>query len=131
MGAGLEAVVADPDRPGTILDHVADVALVFWLLGSASGAPEVVRALHGERLERVLRMLVDTPVRGFVYEVPGSAADGERGAEIVREAAGLWRIPAEMVDGRPEDWEAWIEAMLAATERLAGTADQPPAPGPH
>jgi nucleoside-diphosphate-sugar epimerase len=29
LGAGLEAVVADPDRVGTVLEHVADVTLVF------------------------------------------------------------------------------------------------------
>jgi hypothetical protein len=115
-------VVADPDRPGTILDQIADVALVFWLLGAASGAPEIVRSLHGERLERVLRMLVDTPVRGFVYEAAVAAhAGGERGAEIVREAAERWRIPVEVVAHSPDDWEAWTEAMLVATERLAGS----------
>jgi hypothetical protein len=97
------------------------VTLVFWLLGAATGTPEVVAALHGERLERVLRMLVDTPVRGFVYEAAEVAgADGERGVEIVREAAERWRIPVEVVDRSPDDWEAWTEAMLAATERLAG-----------
>jgi hypothetical protein len=115
--------VAGPDRPSTILDHVADVTLVFWLLGAATGTPELVAALHGERLERVLRMLVDTPVRGFVYEAAGAAeADGERGAGIVREAAERWRIPVEIVDRSPGDWEAWTESMLAATERLAGSA---------
>ena len=37
LAARLEAVVADPDRVGSILDHVGDVTLVFWLLGSADG----------------------------------------------------------------------------------------------
>ena len=35
--AGIEAAIADPDRPGTILELVADVALVVWMLGSAEG----------------------------------------------------------------------------------------------
>lgn len=97
------------------------MTLIFWLLGAAAGPPSLVAALHDERLERVLRMLVDTPVRGFVYEAPGTAeADGGRGARIVGEAAERWRIPVQIVARHPNDWEAWTEAMLAAAERLAG-----------
>ena len=62
--AGLEPALADPDRPGEILDRVADVTLIFWLLGSAVGEPEAVAAIHGPRLERLLEKLVDSPVRG-------------------------------------------------------------------
>ena len=118
----LEAVVADPDRVGSILDYVGDVTLVFWLLGSAVGEPEAIAAVHGPRLERLMEELVDTPVRGFVYEASGRVEprDLERGAAIVREAAGRWRIPVEVVAEDPDDWEAWTEAMLAAAERLTG-----------
>ena len=122
LAARLEAVVADPDRVGSILDHVGDVTLVFWLLGSAVGEPEAIAAVHGPRLERLMEELVDTPVRGFVYEAAGawSRVDLERGAAIVREAAERWRIPVEVVAADPGDWEAWTEAMLAAAERLTG-----------
>ena len=72
LAARLEAVVADPDRVASILDHVGDVALVFWLLGSALGEPEAIAAIHGPRLERLMEELVDTPVRGFVYEAGGA-----------------------------------------------------------
>jgi hypothetical protein len=117
-------VVADPDRVTSILDHVGDVALVFWLLGSALGEPEAIAAIHGPRLERVMEKLVDTPVRGFVYEAAGRVQRQhlDRGADIVREAAERWRIPVEFVTSDPRDWEAWTEAMLAATERLTGAA---------
>ena len=120
----MEAVVADPDRVGSILDQVGDVALVFWLLGSALGEPEAIAAIHGPRLERLMEKLVDTPVRGFVYEGAGRVPRRhlEGGAEIVREAAERWRIPVEVVDEDPGDWEAWTEAMLAAAERLTGAA---------
>ena len=115
-------MVADPDRVGSVLDHVGDVTLVFWLLGSAEGEPEEVAALHGPRLERLLEKLVDTPVRGFVYEAAGSVPQEqlEVGAAIVRSASERWRIPAEVVHADPGDWEAWLEEMLAATERLIG-----------
>jgi len=35
-------------------------------------------------------------------------------------AAPLGRVPAEVVHADPGDWEAWLEEMLAATERLVG-----------
>lgn len=120
LAARLEAVVADPDRAASIIDHVADVTLVFWLLGSAVGEPELIAAIHGPRLERILEKLVDTPVRGFVYEAAGRVHPHhlERGAAIVRDAAERWQIPAELVEEDPGDWESWTTAMLAAIERL-------------
>jgi len=122
--AGLEAVVADPDRAASVLDHVGDVTVTFWLLGSARGEPEALAAIHGPRLERVLEKLVDTPVRGFVYEAGGRVPRRylEQGASLVLDAAERWRMPVELVDGDPGDWEGWTEAMLAATERLTGIA---------
>jgi hypothetical protein len=122
LGAGLEPAVADPDRPGEILDQAGDVALVFWLLGSAVGEPQAVAAIHGPRLERLLEKLVDSPVRGFVYEAAGGAPRSalERGSGLVRDAGERWRIPVAIVDHDPGDWEAWTEAMLAAAERLLG-----------
>lgn len=121
LAAEVEAAVADPDA-ASVLDHVGDVTLVFWLLGSALAEPEVIAAIHGPRLERVLEKLVDTPVRGFVYEAAGRVQSEhlERGAAIVRAAAERWRIPVEVVEEDPSDWEAWTEAMLGAAERLAG-----------
>jgi hypothetical protein len=125
LAARLEGVVADPDRVGSILDQIGDVALVFWLLGSARGEPEAIGAIHGPRLERLMERLVDTPVRGFVYEGAGRVEPHhlERGAAIVRGAAKRWRIPVEVVTHDPGDWEAWTEAMLGAAERLTGAAE--------
>jgi len=122
LGAGLEAVIADPDQVDSIMDQVGDVTLVFWLLGSARGGRERVAALHGPRLERLLIELIDTPVRGFVYEAAGGAERGrlEHGAELVRSAGERWRIPVAVVAQDPGDWEAWTEAMLAAAEQLTG-----------
>ena len=37
-------------------------------MGTASGIPESLAALHGPRLQTLLEKLVDTPVRGVVYE---------------------------------------------------------------
>lgn len=118
--AGIEAAEADPNLPGTLLDLVGDVTVVHWLLGSAEGEPEEVEAIHGSRLQRLLEKLVDTPVRGFVYERAGSVAPArlEQGEATVRAAAGTWRIPIEIVDADPADAEAWTEAMVSATQAL-------------
>ncbi|HWM63937.1 MAG TPA: hypothetical protein VNP96_08115 [Solirubrobacterales bacterium] len=96
--AGIEPALADPAMPGTILDLVGDVASVVWLLGSATGDPEDVAAIHGGRLERILERLVETPVRQFVYEAGGSVDSVllRQGDGIVREAGERWRIPALM-----------------------------------
>jgi len=101
--AGIEAVLADPESPGTVLELVGDVAVVYWLLGSARGSAENLGAIHGARLERLLERLVETPVRRFVYEASGSA-DGailERGSSIVRAAGERWRIPVTVAG--PQD----------------------------
>ena len=118
--AGIESAVADPDRPGTLLDLVGDVTVVHWLLATAQAEPEVIAAIHGERLGALLERLVDTPVRGFVYEAGGDVEPRhlERGAGLVRAAAETWRIPVEVVDADPSNFDPWLQAMTAATQRL-------------
>jgi uncharacterized protein YbjT (DUF2867 family) len=104
--AGLEAAEADPERPGTVLDLCGDVAVVVWLLGSATGEPEDVAAIHGPRLERLLEKLVDSPVRGFLYELGGPAGGGE----IVERAGETWRIPVGCVSApSADDVESLVE----------------------
>jgi uncharacterized protein YbjT (DUF2867 family) len=102
--AGIEAALADPEQPGTMLELVGDVATVYWLLGSATGSAENLEAIHGARLERLLERLVETPVRRFVYEASGSVAPAilERGSGIVQAAGERWRIPVT-VAGRGVD----------------------------
>jgi nucleoside-diphosphate-sugar epimerase len=120
--AGFEAAIADPDRAATIVDQVADVALIFWLLASAAGDPENVEAIHGPRLQRMLEEIVDTPVRGFVYEAGGSVdpRHTERGAEIVSAAGERWRIPVAITRTGPDDLRGWREELLAVTNELTG-----------
>lgn len=88
--AGIEPALADPDRPGSILELVDDVAVLVLLLGGASGGEEELAAIHGPRLERLLEHLVETPVRGVLYE------GTEAGAEVVRAASRTWRIPVSI-----------------------------------
>lgn len=104
--AGIEPALADPDRPGTILELVNDVAVLVLLFGSVAGSDGVVAAIHGPRLERLMEHLVETPVRGVVYE--GTAAGGE----VVRTAGRTWRIPIEVV-GEETDLAAAVTSALA------------------
>ncbi len=117
---GIEPAVADPDRIGEILEVIEGVTLIYWLLGSASGEPEAVAALHGPRLERLLEEIVDTPVRGLVYEVTGDLEPEVLvGAfEALRSAGETWRIPFEVVDTDTRERGQWLEGMLAAAEEL-------------
>jgi uncharacterized protein YbjT (DUF2867 family) len=121
--AGIEGAVADPERPGTLLDLVADVAIVHYLLGSAEGPAEDLEAIHGPRLERLLEKLVDTPVRGLVYEACGSVDPVllAGGADLVRSAAATWHIPVEILIEEHSDHERWAGEMAdLALALLAG-----------
>ena len=111
--AGIEPTLADPDRVGTLLELVGDVAVVFHLLGSAAGEPEALAEIHGPRLERLLEKVVDTPVRGVVYEAVGSVDAGvlAAGAELVGIASRTWHIPVQIVDFEPDDPAGWSEQM--------------------
>jgi uncharacterized protein YbjT (DUF2867 family) len=90
--AGIEPALADPDRPGTILELVNDVAVLVLLLGRVAGSEEELAAIHGPRLERLMERLVETPVRGVLYE------GTEEGGDVVRAAGRTWRIPVGIVD---------------------------------
>jgi uncharacterized protein YbjT (DUF2867 family) len=122
--AGIEAVQADPEQPGTLLELVGDITVVIWLLGSARGEAGLLEAIHGSRLERILEKLVDTPVRGFVYEGAGEAPASllGRGAAAVRAASETWRVPTAIVEAEPTDPVVWTEAMLAAVLELVSPA---------
>lgn len=115
--AGIEPALAEPASPGTVLDLIGDVTVVLWMLGSARAEPDEAAALHGPALERVLERLVETPVRGFVYEAAGSIDRGllETGEEAVRTAARTWRVPLAVVAADPGDPLPWADAALDAT----------------
>jgi uncharacterized protein YbjT (DUF2867 family) len=107
---GIEPWVGDPDRVGTLTGALDGVTIVCWLLGSATARPEALAALHGPRLRAFCERLVDTTVRGLVYEAAGTVptellAGGE---EIAREAARTWEIPLRILDAAPADRGEWL-----------------------
>ena len=120
--AGAEGVAADPDRLGTLLPALDGVGVVVWALASAHGQPDAVAALHGPRLQSLVAKLVDTPVRGFVYEAAGTvpASMLDRGAATVERVARTFRMPAAVVRHTPDDVPGWVEATVSAVDRVLG-----------
>lgn len=120
--AGIEPALADPAEPGTVLELVDDVSIVVWLLGSAEGSDEELSAIHGPRLDRVLERLVETPVRGFVYDGRGSVDPIllARGKEAVEAASETWDIPVACVLVDPFDDETWSDPLSIWTDAAIG-----------
>jgi len=118
--AGIEPIQADPDHPGTVVDAIEGVAVVVWLMGTATGDPEVVGAIHGARLEAVIEELVDSGVRGLYYEGAGTV-DGDHlraGAEIVETSGGRWSMPVAVHLHDPSDHSLWLESALGVVQGL-------------
>jgi nucleoside-diphosphate-sugar epimerase len=120
--AGAEPVVGDPDRIATLARAFEHVAVTCVLLGSASGSSEQLIALHGPRLEMLLARMLDSTVRGIVYESSGSV-DGavlERGAARVRAFCAHSWIPYALLDADPSAHAEWVDAAQSAVDRVLG-----------
>ena len=116
--AGIEPAVGDPYRLATLLPHIANTSAMVWLMGSATG--DDVEALHRTRLTTTLERLVDSPVRGMVYEAAGTlpAQLLREGSAEVRKAGLTWQMPNVVVQQDPADHEAWVAAMVAGVEEV-------------
>ena len=117
--AGAEAVVGDPNLVGTLVGSLEHVVVACVLLGSAAGCREHLEALHGSRLEMLLTRVVDTTVRGVVYEAAGSVDPAilEAGATLVRARCEDARIPYALLRADPADHREWTAAAAAAVQR--------------
>jgi uncharacterized protein YbjT (DUF2867 family) len=121
---GAEAWIGTPERLATLRAALESVTVVCWLLGAMTGAEEEVRALHGARLEFFLGQVIDTTVRGFIYEAGGVTVAEEilaAGERIVRAAGERNAIPVGFVRADPEDPGAWLDdAHAVIASLLAG-----------
>ncbi len=118
--AGIEAAAADPDRLATMMAQLPGVSAVCWLMGSAAGDAEQLAGLHGVRLWTLLERLVDTPVRGLVYEAAGSCAPEllQGGTELVEDARQRWHMPVAVVEADPAQVLGWIAAVRAGVAQV-------------
>jgi uncharacterized protein YbjT (DUF2867 family) len=121
--AGAEPYIGDPDRIATLMEGLVGVTIVCWLAGTATGDPERVAELHGGRLRMLFEKLVDTPVRGVVYEAAGPLPDEvyARGRAIAEEANRIWSIPLAVLDADPVgDHDSWLREARHAVDRAMG-----------
>jgi uncharacterized protein YbjT (DUF2867 family) len=121
--AGAECWIGTPDRLETLRGALEGVTLACWLLGSAGPSAEDARALYTSRLEAFMRLLIDTTVRGLVYEtaerlLPADlATDAER---MVRRLAEHNLIPYRIIRSAALEQERWVGEALAAVRALLG-----------
>jgi nucleoside-diphosphate-sugar epimerase len=118
--AGVEPVVADPDRVATLVPAFAQVGVACVLLGSATGTAEAVAALHATRLEMLLEKMVDTTLRGLVYESAGTVGReilGEGAARVQRECA-RWGLPYALLGADPAQLPEWTAAAADAVDQV-------------
>jgi hypothetical protein len=119
--AGAECWIGTPDRLATLRGALENVTIACWLLGSASGPPAQVRALHTSRLRFFLGGAIDTTVRGFLYEASGTTVAPQalaEGARIARAVGEQNAMPMAFLRASAEDPQAWLAEARAAVEQL-------------
>lgn len=112
--AGAEAALADagyavrsvaPQLAGDVVDALDNVTVVAYLMADAEDP-----LVNDEMLETVLLKVVDTGVRGFVYERPSDVPN-----KHVEHAAATWHLPVAELTGGYTD-----EQLLAAVNQSIG-----------
>ena len=95
----------DPTRLVTLTPRLEGVSVVCWLFGESGS-----EALHGDTLAALVEYLVDTPVRGLVYERSDAHPGGE---EILARARETFRIKSAVISPG-DDLAAAVAGVLAA-----------------
>lgn len=103
--AGYAVRSVSPALAGDVVDALENVTVVAYLMGDAGEA-----IVNDEMLETVLLKVVDTGVRGFVFEPPGAEPNPH-----VQHAKATWHLPVEELAGG--DFAA---ALVAAVRRSIG-----------
>ncbi|HTZ63944.1 MAG TPA: NAD-binding protein [Solirubrobacteraceae bacterium] len=131
---GAECVIGDPDRLGTLRPALEAITVACWLLATASGPRQQVEALHGARLEQFVHQLIDTTVRGLVYEAPSASSGATRagsrngvadsvvieGRRIATALAEHNAIPLSVIAADPADRDGWLADARAAVASVLG-----------
>jgi hypothetical protein len=106
VDAGYAVRSVCPHLAGDVVAQLENVTVVAWLMAAAEDP-----AANDEMLETVLLKVVDTGVRGFVFESPG----GQPNRHIVH-AMRTWHLPvAELADG-----DEFAAALTTAVNRSIG-----------
>ncbi len=117
--AGAEPYVGDPDRVATLSPAFAHVGVACVLLGCATGTDEQLAALHSSRLEMLVERMLDTTVRGIVYEAAGAVDPAllRAGSERIGHGCERSLIPYELLTADPADHRQWLQEAQRAVER--------------
>jgi NAD(P)-dependent dehydrogenase (short-subunit alcohol dehydrogenase family) len=121
---GAECWIGTPDRLATLRGSLENVTVACWLLASAAGDPEQVRALHSTRLEFFLTQAIDTTVRGFLYEASGTVLEPEilaEGERIVRYLTARNEIPFRCLTAVLAEPDAWLRSAHQEIRSLLGS----------
>jgi len=122
---GAECWIGTPARLATLRGALDAVTIACWLLGSATGAEEEVRALHTTRLQFFITQVIDSTVRGLLYEARGTTTpsglllDGEARARALTEHNA---IPAAFLTADPADMDRWLDEARATVASLLSVA---------
>lgn len=104
--AGYAVRSVAPDLAGDIVDELENVTIVAYLMGDATDP-----AVNDEMLETVLLKVVDTGVRGFVYEPAGAEPNLH-----VKHAKATWHLSVTELDPEVE----FAEAITTAADKSIG-----------
>jgi uncharacterized protein YbjT (DUF2867 family) len=117
---GAEAFIADPDRVGTLTPALDGVTVMCLLLGSATGTPEQLEALHTTRLEMLLQRAIDTTIRGVIYQATGTIDPQvlATGAKRLQAICNQNKIPHQTLTADPNQW---LPATIKAINALLAT----------
>jgi nucleoside-diphosphate-sugar epimerase len=123
---GAEPYVGDPNLVGTLALALPHVGVACILLGSATGTAEQLAALHGTRLDMLLERMLDTTVRGVVYQAAGSVDPAllSAGTGRVRYACERSLIPYEVLSADPAGDRGWVTEAVQAVQRALLSRDQ-------
>jgi hypothetical protein len=112
-GFAVRSVDHEPLMPGHVVEGLDNVAVVAWLLGAGENLdPEI----HGDQLETVLLKVVDTGVRGVVFE---RGSDGAANGHVDH-ARATWHIPIVEIEAGPGGDDAWVASVVAAVNESLG-----------
>jgi uncharacterized protein YbjT (DUF2867 family) len=120
--AGAQAVLADPDRVGTLIGALDHVSVALLLLGSARGTPDALAELHGPRLQMLLTRLIDTTIHGVAYEARGTVDPRllQAGAAQVEAFHQRSRARVALLETDPGVPEVWVGEALSTVGGLLG-----------
>jgi hypothetical protein len=119
--SGAECWIGTPERLATLKASIENVSVVCWLLGTASGTAEQIRDLHTSRLEFFLGQIIDSTVRGFVYEPLGCSFSEDLracGTRVAHEISSRNSIPLRLIQADPEHQQRWLEDARAAIDSI-------------